>query len=62
MVISIMSKTLCEEYFKNGSLKLSTIDDISLKRDIYLIISSKRTLTPIATAFFNMCKQMYNLK
>jgi DNA-binding transcriptional LysR family regulator len=62
MGISIMSKTLCEEYFKNGSLKLSTIDDISLKRDIYLIISSKRTLTPIATAFFNMCKQMYNLK
>lgn len=62
MGISIMSKTLCEEYFKNGSLKLSTIDNISLKRDIYLIISSKRTLTPIATAFFNMCKQMYNLK
>jgi len=62
MGISIMSKTLCEEYFKNGSLKLSTIDDISLNRDIYLIISAKRTLTPIATAFFNMCKQMYNLK
>lgn len=62
MGISIMSKTLCEEYLKNETLKLSTIDDISLKRDIYLIISAKRTLTPIATAFFNMCKQMYNLK
>ena len=62
MGISIMSKTLCEEYFKNGSLKASIINDISLKRNIYLIISSKRTLTPIATAFFNMCNQLFKLK
>jgi len=62
MGISIMSKALCEEYFKNGNLKASIVNDISLKRNIYLIISSKRTLTPIATAFFNMCNQLFKLK
>lgn len=61
MGISIMSRALCEEYFKNEILKPTTIEDISLNRNIYLIISSRRTLTPIATAFFNMCKQLYNL-
>jgi DNA-binding transcriptional LysR family regulator len=62
MGISIMSKDLCKEYFQNNTLKLTYIEDISLKRDIYLVVSSRRTLTPIATAFFNMCKQIYNLK
>jgi DNA-binding transcriptional LysR family regulator len=62
MGISIMSRDLCKEYFENGTLKLTFIDEISLKRNIYLVISSRRTLTPIATAFFNMCKEIYNLE
>lgn len=62
MGISIMSKALCEEYFKSGILKVSTINDMCLKRNIYLIISSKRTLTPIATAFFSMCNHLFKLK
>jgi len=62
MGISIMSKALCEEYFKSGTLKVSTVNDMLLTRNIYLILSSKRTLTPIATAFFNMCNQLFKLK
>lgn len=57
--ISIMSKNICEEYEKNGLLKVTTVSDLNLKRDIYLVISSKRTLSPIASAFFNMCKELF---
>lgn len=59
--ISIMSKSICDDYVKNNMVKISTVPDMDLKRDIFLVISSKRTLTPIATAFFNMCKSLYNL-
>ncbi|WP_242833460.1 LysR substrate-binding domain-containing protein [Clostridium sp. BL8] len=52
MGISIMSRGLCEEYFNSGILKLTCLEDICLKRAIYLVVSSKRTLSPIGTAFF----------
>ncbi len=59
--ISIMSRSICDDYVKNNMVKISTVSDIDLKRDIFLVVSSKRTITPIATAFFNMCKELYNL-
>ncbi len=62
MGISIMSRGLCEEYFHSGLLKSTSLEDIALKRSIYLVVSSKRTLSPIGSAFFNMCKEIYNLK
>lgn len=58
--ISIVSKQIYYNYMSDNNLKISTIKDISLKRNIYLIINSRRTLTPTGRAFFNMCKEKYS--
>ncbi|HCQ88901.1 MULTISPECIES: selenium metabolism-associated LysR family transcriptional regulator [unclassified Clostridium] len=62
MGVSILSKCLCDDLVNCNKMRISTIQGLSLKRSIYLIVSSRRTLTPIATAFFNMCKDMYGFK
>lgn len=62
MGVSVLSKSLCDDLVNCSNIKISTIQGLSLKRSIYLIVSSRRTLTPIATAFFNMCKDMYDFK
>ena len=53
--ISIISKSLFDESILNNTIRFSRIKDIDLKRDIFLVVSSKRTLTPTAKAFLNMC-------
>jgi DNA-binding transcriptional LysR family regulator len=58
--ISIVSKGVCEDYISSGSIKASSIKGLYLRRYIYLITSSRRTLTPTARAFFNICKDYYN--
>ena len=60
--ISIISKSLFDESILNGAIRFSRIQDIDLKRNIFLVVSSKRTLTPTAKAFFNMCIDEFNLK
>ena len=60
--VSIVSRQVAEEYVSCGRLKYSVIDGLSLKRSIYLVTSSKRTLTPTARAFLNMCKEHFKLK
>lgn len=60
--ISIISKSLFDESILNDTIRYSRIQDIDLKRDIFLVVSSKRTLTPTAKAFFNMCIEEFNLK
>ncbi len=57
--ISIVSDAVYNSYLNSDCIKKSKIKDIVLKRYIYLIISSKRTLTPTAKAFFNLCKKTY---
>jgi DNA-binding transcriptional LysR family regulator len=57
--VSIVSKKVCEDFISFGSIKASTIIDLNLKRSIYLITSSRRTLTPTARAFFDICKTYY---
>ncbi|MEG0307912.1 MAG: selenium metabolism-associated LysR family transcriptional regulator [Clostridium sp.] len=59
--ISIISKSLCEDYISNGTINISKVQGLDLNRDIFLVTSSKRTLTPIARAFFTMCKEIYKL-
>jgi len=58
--ISIVSKNTLKNYI-HKDINISTLQDISLKRNIYLVVNSKRTLTPTAAAFFNMCKEEYKL-
>jgi len=59
--ISIISKSLCDDGFISGNMRISRVENVDLRRDLFLIVSSKRTLTPIARAFFSMCKNIYNL-
>lgn len=60
MGISIVSRKIFENCSSSYNLKLSTIKDIDLKRSIYLIINSKRTLTPCGKAFLKLCSEKYN--
>lgn len=62
MGISIVSKGVSAEYEGIGLLKVSTIKDLSMKRYIYLVLNSKRTLTPTAKAFFDLCKREFNIE
>ncbi len=59
--ISIISKSLCDDGFISSNMRISRVENVDLRRDLFLIVSSKRTLTPIARAFFSMCKNIYNL-
>ncbi|MCM0647116.1 selenium metabolism-associated LysR family transcriptional regulator [Clostridium swellfunianum] len=58
--VSIVSKGVCEDYISSGNIKASKINDLDLRRYIYLITSSRRTLTPTARAFFDICKEVYS--
>lgn len=59
--ISVVSKHVLRDYISLGLIKESQIGNLLLKRHIYLVKSSKRTLTPTAKAFFSLCKEIYNL-
>jgi DNA-binding transcriptional LysR family regulator len=58
--ISIVSRKVCEDYISSGSISASFISGLELKRYIYLITSSRRTLTPTAKAFFEICREHYD--
>ncbi|WP_411679587.1 selenium metabolism-associated LysR family transcriptional regulator [Clostridium thailandense] len=60
--VSVASKQVSKNYSSIGLIKESYIQDLSLKRSIYLAVSSKRTLTPTAKAFFNLCKDQFKLE
>ncbi|MFD3155450.1 selenium metabolism-associated LysR family transcriptional regulator [Haloimpatiens sp. FM7330] len=62
MGISIISKKVFNNSLSNSNIKMSTFQDVSLKRGIYLVINSKRTLTPCGRAFLDLCAKEYNLK
>ncbi|MEY8000799.1 selenium metabolism-associated LysR family transcriptional regulator [Clostridium sp. Mt-5] len=60
--ISVVSNQVFRDYISLGLIRESKLNNISLNRSIYLILSSKRTLTPTAKAFFNLCKKTFNIK
>jgi DNA-binding transcriptional LysR family regulator len=53
MGISMVSRKVCENH--PDELKISTIEDLQIKRNLFLVISAKRNLTPVAQAFFDFC-------
>lgn len=59
--ISIVSRSVINNYIDLGLLNYSIIDGLYLKRNIYLVINSKRTLTPAARAFLNLCIEQFNI-
>lgn len=62
MGVSIVSSNVFKNFAFDSNLSCSKIRDLSLKRDIYLVTNSRRTLSPTAKAFFTMCKEDFNLK
>ncbi|MBB6629971.1 selenium metabolism-associated LysR family transcriptional regulator [Clostridium algidicarnis] len=59
--VSIVSQNVGLDYVSSGKLNMSKIKDLDLKRYIYLILNSKRTLTPTANAFFEFCIKEFNV-
>lgn len=57
--VSIVSKNVYFNSEHYDRMNCSTIMDLPLKRNIYLIVSSRRTLTPTAMAFYDLCKKEY---
>jgi DNA-binding transcriptional LysR family regulator len=59
--ISIVSRSVIKNYITHGNLNLSVIEDLDLRRNIHLVVNSKRTLTPTAIAFLNLCKSQFTI-
>jgi DNA-binding transcriptional LysR family regulator len=57
--VSVVSSQVCNDYICSGLIKKSKIKNVILNRNIYLVVSAKRTLTPTAKAFFSLCKNKY---
>jgi DNA-binding transcriptional LysR family regulator len=57
--ISVISAQICEQYAESGLIRKSSIKGIAMKRSIYLLVRSNRTLSPTANAFFNYCRERY---
>jgi DNA-binding transcriptional LysR family regulator len=57
--VSVVSSQVCSDYVTCGLMNASSIKNLPMIRNIYLITSSKRTLTPTAKAFFNLCRDKY---
>lgn len=57
--VSIVSKSICSGDINQKKFSVTNIKDMHLKRNLYLVVSSKRTLTPPARAFFELCKELY---
>jgi len=60
--VAIMSKDVSNQYADCKLIRQSSILDMELKRNIYLIVNSKRTLTPTAKAFLNLCNEEFYIK
>lgn len=59
---AIVSKAVSNQYADFKLIRQSSIIDMDLKRNIYLIVNSKRTLTPTAKAFLNLCSEEFAFK
>lgn len=57
--VSIVSRAVFNNYSDCNKIKCSNIIELPLSRGIYLVTSSRRTLTPTAKAFFDLCKDLY---
>jgi DNA-binding transcriptional LysR family regulator len=60
--VSVVSSKVCSDYVSCGILRESRIKNLPMTRNIYLVVSSKRTLTPTAKAFFSMCRDKYKFE
>lgn len=50
--VSIVSELACNDYISTGLIKMHHIEDLEIKRNIYIVTHIKRTLSPAARAFY----------
>lgn len=60
--VSIVSKQVYENSLENNSLRMSRIKDITMSRNLYLVVNKNKTLTPVAKTFLNMCKKEFKIE
>jgi DNA-binding transcriptional LysR family regulator len=60
--VSVVSSQVCSDYVSCGLMRESRIKGLPMTRNIYLATSSKRTLTPTAKAFFNLCREKFKFE
>jgi len=60
--ISVVSSQVCRDYVSCGLMRESRIKNLPMTRSIFLVTSSKRTLTPTARAFFNLCRERFKFE
>lgn len=58
--ISVVSERVCDDLAQLGKLRISSIKDFNASRNLYLLTSSKRSLTPTAQAFYDLCKEKFH--
>lgn len=50
--VSIVSEIACQDYIKTDLIKKHNVKDLEILRDIYIVTHNKRTMPPVARAFF----------
>lgn len=50
--VSVASELACNDYIYTGLIKVHHIEDLEIKRDIYVVTYINRTLSPTAKAFY----------
>jgi len=60
--VSVISSQVCDDYVSCGIIRKSNIINTPILRNMYLIVSSRRTLTSTARAFFNLCRDKYKFE
>ena len=53
--ISVVSNHMYENHLKHLNIKKTIVSDFDCERPLYMIINKKRTLPPVAKAFFEFC-------
>lgn len=60
--VAVVSNQVCSDYVSCGFIRKSRIKNVEMMRNMYLVVSSKRILTPTAKAFFNLCRNKYKFE
>lgn len=52
-VISVASEMACKDLINSGIIRKHTVTGLDMHRSIYMVVHSRRTLSPTAKAFYN---------
>ena len=55
--ISVLPESTCADYIKSGIIKKHVIKDLNIPQSIYMVYHKRRTLSPVAEAFFSFASK-----